>query len=588
MKKLYLLLILLITNSIYGQRDIGNIQLRIELGLKADSNGNITELISDWVRVYSSDRDACIIGAFEVVNPTLIWHSSIFPNKEFLTRNNEFNLYNAENEKKEVNERTLTALMSRLDSTSSWPTDNRSMVFFSFVPLKESMKADSVKFLFKYVYYQPTEKKSLLEFKYDVKYGISFCNIAYEQLTNFSLLEEVLPKIDIKIKAHYIDIEEKQKLENKEEIKYVDISYYKNSIKQIEESVKKSKIDARQIKFSLEYVRTDKKNEQLILNKLFFPLIGANTAIMDVEYMKFPSFIYRGTLNSPLEFYEKDKNELLQQSAKWRFHKFTYDVLVIPLEKKGEELLCDVYFPSSTLIPLTNCYKKSISFKVGERVKIALPEGHWYISDLIGDKSVIITDKSFRDYVNEYFVLFVESLGEISNIDNRDKSQANRQDENNETKSVENRTYAENQRISLGNELYVLAKEAVNYSYSRNRSLRSWEIPATSRKYGFNIYRVTDIDNGIEIEAVGRAIGNDKVTPVRSVIKVTSQRKSTTHYVKSGESVSTIAKKYGVSVQQIKLRNNLKSNRFSVGQKLIIDEPSSRNNLVISQVEVKN
>lgn len=401
MKRFCLVILLLLSQLVYCQRDLGNVQLRMEIG---GSTGN-------GIQVYTPNKEGCIIGAIEIAGLNAVWHTDILINHYFLTRNDDIFKGSGSNQT-EISESALKAINEKIDPASFWPSDNKSMILFSFTPLSESKKADSVKFIFKYVYYKLISKKSLYEFSYDVKYHISFCTVAYDNLTDFNPLKEILPDTPIQIKAHYIDMEERQKLNNKEEIKYIDLAYYKNTLKQIEESVKKSKLDVRQAKFSFEYIRTDKKNEQLILNKLFFPLTGANIAIMDNEYMKFPVSIYRGSLTSPLEFYEKDKNELLRQSPKWRFHKFTYDILIIPLEKKGEELLCDVYFPSSTLIPLTYCYKKSISFKLGERVKIAVPEGHWYINDIIGEKNTIITEESFRNYVNEYFVLFVENMGE--------------------------------------------------------------------------------------------------------------------------------------------------------------------------------
>lgn len=42
----------------------------------------------------------------------------------------------------------------------------------------------------------------------------------------------------------------------------------------------------------------------------------------------------------------------------------------------------------------------------------------------------------------------------------------------------------------------------------------------------------------------------------------------TTYTVKSGDSLWSISKKYGVSVDHIKKLNNLKSNDLKVGQKL--------------------
>ncbi len=46
---------------------------------------------------------------------------------------------------------------------------------------------------------------------------------------------------------------------------------------------------------------------------------------------------------------------------------------------------------------------------------------------------------------------------------------------------------------------------------------------------------------------------------------------TTTHKVKSGENLYTIAKKYGVSVDKIKSANNLNSIRLSIGQVLVVN-----------------
>ncbi|MDI6833716.1 MAG: LysM peptidoglycan-binding domain-containing protein, partial [Bacteroidales bacterium] len=43
------------------------------------------------------------------------------------------------------------------------------------------------------------------------------------------------------------------------------------------------------------------------------------------------------------------------------------------------------------------------------------------------------------------------------------------------------------------------------------------------------------------------------------------------HVVKSGETLSSIASKYGVSVDNIKNWNNLSSDKISIGQKLTIN-----------------
>ena len=49
-----------------------------------------------------------------------------------------------------------------------------------------------------------------------------------------------------------------------------------------------------------------------------------------------------------------------------------------------------------------------------------------------------------------------------------------------------------------------------------------------------------------------------------------AQSANTKHKVKSGESLSLIARRYGVSVDVIKKANNLKSDVVRIGQQLII------------------
>jgi membrane-bound lytic murein transglycosylase D len=55
-----------------------------------------------------------------------------------------------------------------------------------------------------------------------------------------------------------------------------------------------------------------------------------------------------------------------------------------------------------------------------------------------------------------------------------------------------------------------------------------------------------------------------------SAPKTSSEGSKTYHRVKSGQTLSTIANKYGVSIAQIKKWNHLRGHRLSVGQKLVI------------------
>jgi membrane-bound lytic murein transglycosylase D len=57
--------------------------------------------------------------------------------------------------------------------------------------------------------------------------------------------------------------------------------------------------------------------------------------------------------------------------------------------------------------------------------------------------------------------------------------------------------------------------------------------------------------------------------PKKTVTTATGQSK-TVHVVRSGETISSIARKYGTSVDKIMQMNNLRNSRIGVGQRLIV------------------
>lgn len=96
-------------------------------------------------------------------------------------------------------------------------------------------------------------------------------------------------------------------------------------------------------------------------------------------------------------------------------------------------------------------------------------------------------------------------------------------------------------------------------------------IPATSSKPCLltlpNQYVGPYIDNEKELYTFKTKSGIDK-EKLQERIKAMSDR--SVHVVKSGETLSSIARKYHVSVSQLKRWNNLKSDRLSIGQRLVV------------------
>ncbi len=447
------------------------------------------------------------------------------------------------------------------------------MIIYSFYP-KRTL-TDTILVYCKYITYTLKSIKAPDDYNYDVVYSEEFIKVLLNEEVKVSFIQSQFPKSKVSLKIIAGE-------EDFEKIQVVDKSPYPFEESKIRDLAKKSQISAKEISFGIDLVRTNRNGNQIILKRTDFPLksFSVNTGSESVGDVK---TLYYGFIEVPFQIYNLEKMELFDQSNKSRNKSF-YSVYIIPIAKEKNSYSLELIISQGDNSG-NYSYSKKLDLPVGEKINIELQPDNWRYEEVVrGEKLKLNSEEDYNKYVKDYLILSLEE----GVINNESKSLSSNRETNTKAKYVETRTQADYERMSLGNELHTLATHAVNFCYSSKRNIKSWDIPEAYRKNGFIIYRLTDIVNGIEIEAVGRAIGNDKVTPVRSVVKVTSQRKSTTHYVKSGESVSTIAKKYGVSVQQIKSRNNLKSNRFSVGQKLIIDEPFSRNNLVISQVEVKN
>ena len=82
-----------------------------------------------------------------------------------------------------------------------------------------------------------------------------------------------------------------------------------------------------------------------------------------------------------------------------------------------------------------------------------------------------------------------------------------------------------------------------------------------ARKFGTSVSEITQLNN---LAGVNLSVGQSLIIPGSSA--------SNTYVVQRGDSLYSIARKFGISVDDIKRKNNLSSNLLSVGQKLIIQE----------------
>lgn len=114
----------------------------------------------------------------------------------------------------------------------------------------------------------------------------------------------------------------------------------------------------------------------------------------------------------------------------------------------------------------------------------------------------------------------------------------------------------------------VLPGDYVVYTVKKGDSL--WEI---ANQYGVS---VNDIANYNNLGTTLLQIGQQLLIP-----SVTLDSDEIIYVVKSGDSLWSIAKKYNITVNELKDANNLSSNMLSIGQQLIIPETSEYETYVV-------
>ncbi len=110
-----------------------------------------------------------------------------------------------------------------------------------------------------------------------------------------------------------------------------------------------------------------------------------------------------------------------------------------------------------------------------------------------------------------------------------------------------------NYTVKKGDTLYSIAKK---YQITPEIIIKDNSLTSTNLSIGQNLkIRVSE-------EIIEECYGIDYIPP--------ETKEETTYTVKKGDSLYSIAKKYNTTVDNIKKKNNLKTNLLSIGQKLII------------------
>jgi N-acetylmuramoyl-L-alanine amidase len=129
-----------------------------------------------------------------------------------------------------------------------------------------------------------------------------------------------------------------------------------------------------------------------------------------------------------------------------------------------------------------------------------------------------------------------------------------------------------------------LSQENLYHIVKRGESLES-----IARKYGVSISEIRKWNNlkGERLRVGQRLIVGVKEAKEERGIKKEEIKKegAVYHIVKKGENLDKIAKKYGISVKELKELNNLKSNKVYVGQKLIIKKEEEKKEAKKTRIE---
>lgn len=124
-----------------------------------------------------------------------------------------------------------------------------------------------------------------------------------------------------------------------------------------------------------------------------------------------------------------------------------------------------------------------------------------------------------------------------------------------------------NNNLSVGQQLLIPVSDSSVDSNQSSGSGNTYIVQrgdslySIARRFGTSVSEITRLNN---LSGINLSVGQTLVVPNNSSVG------PNTYVVKSGDNLYSIARKFNVSVDSIKSKNNLKSNLLSVGQTLII------------------
>ncbi len=181
----------------------------------------------------------------------------------------------------------------------------------------------------------------------------------------------------------------------------------------------------------------------------------------------------------------------------------------------------------------------------------------------------LVKNNKERDYLPDSSVLYIKKLIVFSMISNR-----------NLFKSINNKSKYKLEKVKANKGLQLKSiANAIGMDYeefkSINKHMKKDAIPSDSKSY--NLYipsEKLDIYNQRMFNL--KPVIENKTIETKKDIKIienkNNEKKPITHTIKKGDSLESIAKKYKVSIDKIKIDKTKKSNLLKIGDKIEIDK----------------
>ncbi|MCP4971383.1 MAG: hypothetical protein GY932_12430 [Arcobacter sp.] len=298
-----------------------------------------------------------------------------------------------------------TALSERkfnLESSSRKP-DISKVVFYEIKNKLLQENKDSIALFLKYAIYSLVEHPGKLHYQFDVKLYHEMIIVPFNEVVLLDSLGEHLNDHSASLAITKTTKEERELYS-----KFTTRNFY-----QIYEATKESKIENNKFRLGLEFVQSDKNNENILLRQLEYPLESA-MVLADEDNgvpINLPASIYKGEFRFPFVIMNNKKAEQYKNDELVKkFLKSNYNIFVVPIKYNNNELTVDVFIGYGKIWGFfPNLIKKRLTIEKGKKIKLKIPDlKKIYKANANKTNYEIDTYEDYEKYVNEYIVISFE------------------------------------------------------------------------------------------------------------------------------------------------------------------------------------